>query len=147
MRWRGEAFDCIVAEEREELRPLLDTAQEVSQRRRGDRTVKNWRELVDAIDWRRVLERVGELGDELKGRKKMDSAKRGLARRMLGELVLLVHFAKARRGMDGGRWREEGAKRLAKVVEALSGVRAMREGLVQYVGEAEVINWIGPPSC
>jgi hypothetical protein len=90
------------------------------------------------------------LGDELKpriGRKKMDSAKRGLARRMLGELVLLVHFAKARRGMDGGRWREEGAKRLAKAVEALSGVRAMREGLVQYVGEAEVINWIGPPSC
>ena len=77
----------------------------------------------------------------------MDGAKRELARRMLGELVLLVHFAKARRGMDGGRWREEGAKRPAKVVEALSGVRAMRERLVQYVGEAEVINWIGPPSC
>jgi hypothetical protein len=33
----------------------------------------------------------------------MNSAKRGLARRMLGELVLLVHFAKARRSMDGGR--------------------------------------------
>jgi hypothetical protein len=90
------------------LRPLLDTAQEVSQKHRDDRTVKSWRELVDAIDWRRVLERVGELGDELKpriGRKKIDSAKRGLARRMLGGLVLLVHFTKARRGMDGGRWR------------------------------------------
>jgi hypothetical protein len=53
------------------------------------------------------------LGDELTpwiGRKKMDSAKRGLARRMLGELVLLAHFAKARRSMGGGRWREEGPR-------------------------------------
>jgi hypothetical protein len=147
MRWHGETFDCIVAEEWEEPKPLFDTAREVSQKHRDDRTVKNWRELVDAVDWRRVLERVGELGDELKGRKKMESTRRGLARRMPGELVLLVHFAKARRGMDGGRWMEKGAEWLAKVVEVLSGVRVMREGLVQYVGEVEVINWIGPPSC
>jgi hypothetical protein len=56
--------------------------------------------------------------DELKpwiGPEKMSDAEReGLARRMLGELALLVHFAEARRGMDDGRWREERAKRLAR---------------------------------
>jgi hypothetical protein len=54
----------------------------------------------------------------------MDDVEReGLARRMLGELALLVHFAEARRGVDDGRWREERARRLARAVEALSGGR------------------------
>ncbi len=42
---------------------------------------------------------------------------------MLGELALLVRFAKARRGVDDSRWREERAKRLARAVEVLSGGR------------------------
>jgi len=91
------------------------------------RRVESWRELVDAIDWSWVLKKVEEVVDELKpwiGRKKMDDAEReGLAKRMLGELALLAHFAEARRGMDDGRWREERVKRLAKAVEALSGGR------------------------
>jgi hypothetical protein len=89
--------------------------------------IESWRELVDAIDWRWVLERVEELVDELKpwiGPEGMGDAEReGLARRMLGELMLFVHFAEARRGMDDGRWREERAKRLAEAVEALCGGR------------------------
>ncbi len=53
------------------------------------------------------------------GRKKMsDAGREGLARRMLGELVLIARFAETRRGKDDGRWREEGAKKLAKAVEA-----------------------------
>jgi hypothetical protein len=93
--------------------------------------VESWRELVDAIDWCRVLERVEELADELKpwiGHKKMDSAKReGLVRRMLGELALFVHLAEARRGMDDDKWHAERAKKLAKAVEALSGGRIRGE--------------------
>jgi hypothetical protein len=89
--------------------------------------VENWRELVDAIDWSWVLERVEELVDELKpwiGPEKMSNTEReGLARRMLGELELLTYFAEVRRGMDDGRWREERAKRLARTVETLSGGR------------------------
>jgi len=91
------------------------------------RTVNNWRELVDAIDWSWVVERVEELADELKpwiGPERANNVEReGLARRMLGELELLAHFAEARRGMDDGKWREERAKRLARAVEALSGGR------------------------
>jgi hypothetical protein len=115
MRWRRERLDSIIAEEGNELKPLLG------------RTVKSWRELVDAIDWRWVLERVRELTSELKpwiGPEEMDNTEReGLVRRMLGELALFVHFAEARRGMDDDRWREERAKRLAEAVEALSGGR------------------------
>jgi len=89
--------------------------------------VENWRELVDAINWSWVLEKVEELADELKpwiGPERMSDVEREeLMRRMLGELALLVHFAEARRGMDDSRWREERAKRLAKAVEALSGGR------------------------
>jgi hypothetical protein len=95
------------------------------------RPVKSWRELVDAIDWRWVVEKVGGLADELKpwiGRKKMsDVGREGLMRRMLGELELLAHFAETRRGKDDGRWREERAKRLSKVVAALSGGRIAGE--------------------
>jgi len=95
------------------------------------RRVESWRELVDAIDWSWVLERVRRLIGELKswiGPEKMsDTEREGLARRMLGELALLAHFAEARRGMDDGRWREERAVRLAKVVEALSGGRIVGE--------------------
>jgi len=91
------------------------------------RRVESWRELVDAIDWSWVLERVRELADELKpwiGSKGASDAEReGWVRRMLGELALLVHFAEARRGMNDGEWREERAKRLAKAVETLSGGR------------------------
>ena len=82
---------------------------------------------MDVIDWSWVLKKVEELTDELKpwiGRKKISDAEReGLVRRMLGELALLVHFAEARRGKDDSRWREERAKRLARVVKELSGGR------------------------
>jgi hypothetical protein len=113
MRWRREVLDNIIAEEGEELKPLLG------------RAVKSWRELIDAIDWSWVLKKVEELADELKpwiGRVDASDAERErLVRRMLGELALFVHFAEARRGKDDGRWREERAKRLARAVEALSG--------------------------
>ncbi len=95
------------------------------------RRVENWRELVDAIDWRWVLKKVEELAGALKpwiGPKKMDDAEReGLVRKMLGELALLVHFAEARRGLGDDEWREERVKRLAKAVEALSGGRIAGE--------------------
>ncbi|MFZ8839029.1 MAG: PaRep2b protein, partial [Pyrobaculum sp.] len=91
------------------------------------RRVESWRELIDAIDWSWVLKRVEELADELKpwiGPEGADDAEReGLMRKMFSELALLVHFAEARRGMDGGEWREERAKKLARAVEALSGGR------------------------
>ena len=115
MRWRREVLDRIIVEGGEELESLLG------------RVVKSWQELVDAIDWSWVLKRVEELVDELKpwiGPEKMDDVEReGRARRMLGELALLVHFAEARRGKDDGRWREERAKRLAGAVETLSNGR------------------------
>jgi len=119
MRWSREVLDRIIAEESKELEPLLG------------RTVKSWRELADAINWSQVLERVGELLGELKpwiGPEEMDNTEReGLVRRMLGELALLVHFAEARRGVDDDEWRKERAKRLAEVVEALSGGRITGE--------------------
>jgi len=115
MRWRRERLDSIIAEEGEELKPLLG------------RTVKSWRELVDAIDWSWVLKRVEELAGALKPwvgpEDASDAVREGLMRRMLGELALLVHFAEARRGMDADKWREERVKRLARAVEALSGGR------------------------
>jgi hypothetical protein len=115
MYWRREVLDRIIAEESNELEPLLG------------RPVKSWRDLVNAINWRWVLKRVEELVDELKpriGRRKMDNAKReGPVRRMLGELALFVHFAEARSGMDNDKWREERTKRLAEAVEALSNGR------------------------
>ncbi|MCC6035699.1 MAG: hypothetical protein LM559_01435 [Pyrobaculum sp.] len=89
--------------------------------------VESWRELVDAIDWTWVMEKVGGLADELKtwiGPEKMNNAEReGRARRMLGELALLTHFGEARRGMNDYKWREERAKRLSRAVETLSGGR------------------------
>jgi hypothetical protein len=91
------------------------------------RIVNNWRELVDAIDWRWVSKRVEELADGLKswiGPEGMSDVERErLMRRMLGELALLAHFAETRRGKDDGRWREERVRRLAEAVEALSGGR------------------------
>jgi hypothetical protein len=73
------------------------------------------------------MEKVGGLADELKtwiGPEKMNNAEReGRARRVLGELALLVHFAEARRDKNDYKWREERAKRLARAVEALSGGR------------------------
>jgi len=119
MYWPRDALDRIIAAEKEELESLLG------------RPVKSWRELVDAVNWSWVLERVGELAGALKswiGPEKMSDAERErLVRRMLGELALLVHFAEARRGKDDSRWREERAKRLAKAVEALSGGRIAGE--------------------
>jgi hypothetical protein len=113
MLWRREVLDRIIAEEGNELEPLLG------------RSVKSWRELVDAIDWSWVLKRVEELASELKpwiGREDASDAEReGLMRRMLGELALFVYFAEARRGVDDGEWHEERAKRLARAVETLSG--------------------------
>jgi hypothetical protein len=113
MRWPREVLDRIIAEEGEELKPLLG------------RVVKSWRELVDAIDWSWVLERVEELASALKpwiGPEKMgDTEREGLVRKMLGELALLAHFAEARRGKSDDEWLEERIKRLAKAVEALSG--------------------------
>ncbi|MFP3200406.1 MAG: PaRep2b protein, partial [Thermoproteus sp.] len=119
MRWRREALDRIIAEEGEELEPLLG------------RPVRSWRELVDSIGWSRVLERVGELADELKpwigSEEASDAEREGLARRILGELALFAHFAEARRGLDDGEWREERVKRLSRAVEALSGGRIRGE--------------------
>ncbi len=125
MRWRREVLDSIIAAEGEWLKPLLG------------RAVKSWRELVDAIDWSWVLKKVEELADELKPRigpeRASDVEREGLARRMLGELALFVHFAEARRGMDD-EWREERAKRLARVVEALSGGRIAGEYAEKLAG-------------
>jgi hypothetical protein len=93
--------------------------------------VEGWRELVDAIGWSQVLERVGELADALKpwiGPERADDAEReGLMRRMLGELALFAHFAEARRGLDDGEWRRERVERLSRAVEALSGGRIRGE--------------------
>jgi len=130
MRWPRERLDRIIAEEGDELKPLLGP---VSKQGDGSReaegpAVKSWRELVDAIDWSWVLKKVEELAGALKPwigpERASEEEREGLVRRMLGELELFVHFVeKARRGMDDGRWREERAKRLAKAVEALSGGR------------------------
>jgi len=115
MRWRRERLDSIIAEEGNELEPLLG------------RPVKSWRELVDAIDWSWVLERVRELVNELKpwiGPEEVSDAEReGLMRRMFGEVALIAHFAEAMRGKNDSEWREERVKRLAKAVAALSGGR------------------------
>jgi hypothetical protein len=113
-RWPREREDQILKESRW-LEYLLN------------QQVKSWRELVDAIDWSWVLERVEELVDKLKpwiGPEKMGDVEReGLVRRMLGELALLAHFAEARRDKNDYKWREERAKMLAKAVETLSGGR------------------------
>jgi hypothetical protein len=94
-------------------------------------SVNNWRELVDAINWSWVLERVEELADELKpwiGPERANNVEReGLMRKMFSELALLVHFAEARRGEDDGRWNKERAKKLTGAVEALSGGRIAGE--------------------
>jgi hypothetical protein len=133
MLWRREVLDRIIAEEGEGLKPLLGP---ISKQGGGSResegpAVKSWRELVDAIDWSWVLERIEELAGALKpwvGPEKMDDEEReGLVGRMLGELALLAHFAETRRGMDDSRWREERVARLAKAVEALSGGRIAGE--------------------
>jgi len=133
MYWPREVLDRIIAEEGEELKPLLGP---ISKQGGGSResevpAVKSWRGLVDAIDWSWVLKRVEEMVGELKpwiGPEKMDDAEReGLVRRMLGELALLVHFAEARRGLDDSKRREERARRLAEAVEALSGGRIAGE--------------------
>ena len=119
MYWRREVLDRIIAEEGNELKPLLG------------RVVKSWRELVDAIDWSWVLKKVEEMVNELKtwiGPEEANDAEREWwVRRMLGELALLVHFAEARRGMDDSRWREERARGLAKAVETLSRGRIADE--------------------
>jgi len=109
------------------------------------RRVESWRELVDAIDWSWVLKKVEELADELKpwiGPESANDAEReGLARRMLGELALLTHFAEARRGKSDNEWKEERAKRLARAVEALSGGRIagghaerLARAIIRYAG-------------
>jgi hypothetical protein len=129
MRWRREVLDRIIAEEGEELKPLLGP---VSKQGGGSReaegpAVKSWRELVDAIEWSWVLERVEELADELKPwvgpERASDAEREGLVRRMFGELALIAHFAEARRDKDDDKWREERARMLARAVEALSGGR------------------------
>ena len=104
------------------------------------RTVKSWWELVDAINWSWVLKRVEELTGELKswiGPESADDAEReGLARRMLGELALLAHFAEARKVKNDGEMGKEGAKRLSRAVEALSGGRIAGDhakGLAQAI--------------
>jgi hypothetical protein len=126
MRWRKERLDDIIAEEGEELKPLIG------------RAVMSWRELVDAIDWSWVLKKVEELTDKLKpwiGPERVSDAEReGLARRMLGELALFVHFAEARRDMDDSKWREERVKRLARAVEALSDGRIAGEYANELAG-------------
>jgi len=140
MRWPRESLDRIIAADGNELEPLLG------------RPVKSWRELVDAVDWSRVIERVERLAAKVKpwiGSKKMDNAKREeLVRRMLGELALLVHFAEARRGLDDRKWREKRAKRLARAVETLNRGRIAGEyadrlarAIIHYAeGRKNVVN-------
>ncbi len=127
-RWPRERLDRIIAEEGEELKPLL--GRTVSKQGGGSReaegpAVRSWRGLVDAIDWSWVVKRVEELAGALKpwiGPEEMSDAEReGHARRMLGELTLLAHFVETRRGLNDREWREERVKRLARAVEALSG--------------------------
>jgi hypothetical protein len=112
--WPREREDRILGESRW-LKSVLD------------QQVKSWRELVDAIDWSWVLERVEEIAGALKPwvgpEDASDAVREGLMRRMLGELALLTHFAEARRGKNDSEWREERIKRLTKAVEALSGGR------------------------
>jgi len=129
MRWRRKVLDRIIAEEGDGLKPLLGP---ISKQGGGSResegpAVKSWRELVDAINWSWVLKRVEELANELKPwigpERASDAEREGLARRMLGELALFVHFAEAMRGKNDREWREERVKRLARAVEALSGGR------------------------
>jgi hypothetical protein len=107
--------------------------------------VENWRQLVDAINWSWVLKKVEELAGELKpwiGSEKMSDAEReGLTRRMLGELALLAHFAEARKVKDDGEMGKEGAKRLTRAVEALSGGRIkgdhakeLAQAIILYAG-------------
>jgi hypothetical protein len=119
MRWRRERLDDIIAEEGEELKPLLG------------RAVNSWRELVDVIDWCWVLERVRELADALKpwiGPESAYNAEReDLVRRMLGELALFVHFIEAKRGKNNNKWHEERVLMLSRTVEALSGGRITGE--------------------
>ena len=118
MHWPREREDQVLRESRW-LESLLG------------RRVESWRELVDAVDWSWVLKKVEELVDALKpwigSEGASDAEREGLARKMLGELALLTHFAEARRGVDDGEWREERAKRLARVVETLSGGRIAGE--------------------
>jgi hypothetical protein len=115
MLWSRERLDSIIATEGEELKPLLG------------HTIKSWRELVDAIDWSWVVEKVEKLAGELKpwiGPEKMGDVEReGLARRMLGELALLAHFAETRKGLSDDEWREERVKRLTRAVEMMSSGR------------------------
>ncbi len=119
MRWRRERLDRIIAEEGEELKPLLG------------RAVKSWRELVDAIDWSWVLKKVEELADELKpwiGPESADNTEReDLVRRMLGELALFVHFIEAKRDKNNNKWHEERIMMLSRTVETLSGGRITGE--------------------
>jgi hypothetical protein len=95
------------------------------------RHVESWRELVDTIDWSRVLKRVEEMADTLKPwighEDASDTEREGLMRKIISELALFVHFVKARRGMDDDKWREERIKRLAKEVKDLSGGRIAGE--------------------
>jgi hypothetical protein len=95
------------------------------------RHVESWRQLVDAIDWSRVLKRVEEMADTLKPwighEDASDTEREGLMRKIISELALFVHFVKARRGMDDDKWREERIKRLAKEVKDLSGGRIAGE--------------------
>jgi hypothetical protein len=116
--WPREREDQILRESRW-LKSLLG------------RRVESWRELIDAIDWSWVLERVEELTDGLKswiGPEGMSDAEREeLVRRMLGELALLVHFAEARGGKSDDEWREERIKRLVRAVEVMSGEKIRDE--------------------
>ena len=141
--WPRERGDQILTESRW-LESLLN------------QQVKSWRELVDAINWSWVLERVEELADKLKpwiGPEGMSDAEREeLVRRMLGELALLAHFAEARRGKNDDEWREERVKRLARAVEELisgritgddterrivSGYAERLAGLIIYYAEGD----------
>jgi hypothetical protein len=141
MCWRREVLDRIIAEEGEELKPLLGpvSKQGGNSREAEGPAVKSWRELVDSIDWSWVLEKVEELASVLKPwigpEGTSDTEREKLVRRMLGELTLFVHFAEVRRGKNDSEWREERAKRLTKAVEALSGGR-IADGYAEELAKA-----------
>ncbi len=84
----------------------------------------------------RVRKLIGELKPWIGPEKWGDAEREGLMRRMLGELALLAHFAEARKVKDDGEMGKEGAKRLSRAVETLSGGRIAGDhakGLAQAI--------------
>jgi hypothetical protein len=118
MRWRRERLDDIIAEEGEELKPLLGpiSKQVGGSREAEGPAVNSWRGLVDAVDWRWVLERVEKLTGELKpwiGPEEMDNTEREGGEEDVGRAdapntLRRGEEGHGRRQVEGGEGREAG---------------------------------------